>query len=391
MITLWLSIFVFFAASCFAIVWPFVRNKEARSIKSTSTHTLKTALDAIERDLSTDIIDAASANTAKAEIARRYMAQKDSKSDCQISARSAKYTTIIAAAAISVLCIGTASLYAFKGSPELPDLPLSEQIRRNADTARFHHVKRMERYLNTEPEDAKGWALIAPVYREEGQLENASRAYQNALKWGEFTDKETSHLIARYAEARLSQTAGNFTLELHQLVDESYRLDSSNTEAAFLYGLSLEKSDKQEAALKHWKRVAGSFRDEPALASQAVQRIQALTNTHPMVAPNATPDMVSDHPPIQRGPTQEDVAAAMQLSTNDRQSMIQGMVDGLALKLEDNPNDIQGWERLINAYVVLKQTEKASQSLAKANTFFTNKPSELGRLSNLAKRLNLEP
>ncbi|GLQ19709.1 hypothetical protein ACFFUB_14865 [Algimonas porphyrae] len=54
-----------------------------------------------------------------------------------------------------------------------------------------------------------------------------------------------------------------------------------------------------------------------------------------------------------RGPSQEDINAAMEMSEEDRRLMIRGMVDRLAERLYENPQDAPGWIRLIRARIVL--------------------------------------
>jgi cytochrome c-type biogenesis protein CcmH len=46
--------------------------------------------------------------------------------------------------------------------------------------------------------------------------------------------------------------------------------------------------------------------------------------------------------------------------------MIRGMVERLAARLRDEPNDLQGWLRLGRAYDVLKEPEKAADAYAQA-------------------------
>ena len=46
--------------------------------------------------------------------------------------------------------------------------------------------------------------------------------------------------------------------------------------------------------------------------------------------------------------------------------MIRGMVDRLAARLEQNPNDKEGWTRLAHAYDVLGEKDKAEAARARA-------------------------
>ena len=68
------------------------------------------------------------------------------------------------------------------------------------------------------------------------------------------------------------------------------------------------------------------------------------------------------------GPTAQDVAAAQSMTPEQRQAMIRGMVDRLAQRLEQQPDDKAGWERLARAYDVLGEPDKAQAARARAAT-----------------------
>ncbi len=65
----------------------------------------------------------------------------------------------------------------------------------------------------------------------------------------------------------------------------------------------------------------------------------------------------------ERGPSAEDIAAAQQLSPEDQQQMVRGMVASLRARLEDTPEDAEGWTRLLRARKVLTQTEEAKADI----------------------------
>ena len=73
----------------------------------------------------------------------------------------------------------------------------------------------------------------------------------------------------------------------------------------------------------------------------------------------------------QPGPDAADIAAAEEMSAEDRGAMIESMVAGLASKLEENPLDEEGWRRLIRSYVVLGRNNDAREALNRAVAAFT--------------------
>ena len=63
----------------------------------------------------------------------------------------------------------------------------------------------------------------------------------------------------------------------------------------------------------------------------------------------------------------------------------QAMVARLASGLDANPNDLEGWLRLIRAYSVLGEKEKAEAALIKARTVFANQTQAQDALAQAAK------
>lgn len=80
------------------------------------------------------------------------------------------------------------------------------------------------------------------------------------------------------------------------------------------------------------------------------------------------------------GPTAEQMQAAQEMTPQERAEMILAMVDGLAARLEDNPQDEQGWTRLIRARTVLGQEEKLAADKARVKEIFKNDPETLARI-----------
>jgi len=65
-----------------------------------------------------------------------------------------------------------------------------------------------------------------------------------------------------------------------------------------------------------------------------------------------------------KGPGVDDVAAAEQMSPADRAKMIQGMVEGLAARLKAGGGSLEDWRKLVRAYTVLGDKDKAAAAAA---------------------------
>jgi cytochrome c-type biogenesis protein CcmH len=91
-----------------------------------------------------------------------------------------------------------------------------------------------------------------------------------------------------------------------------------------------------------------------------------------------------------RGPNASDVAAAAQMAPAERNSMIEGMVARLAQRMAENGSDVDGWLRLIKAYSVLGERDKALSAAANARSALAGNSENLRRIGELAKELGLE-
>lgn len=71
-------------------------------------------------------------------------------------------------------------------------------------------------------------------------------------------------------------------------------------------------------------------------------------------------------------PEGQEIAARMRaqmaadMSPDERATMIQGMVEGLAARLDQNPDDLEGWIMLARSYGVLEAYEKSAEAYGQA-------------------------
>jgi cytochrome c-type biogenesis protein CcmH len=84
------------------------------------------------------------------------------------------------------------------------------------------------------------------------------------------------------------------------------------------------------------------------------------------------------------------VAAAKDMDDADRGAMIRGMVDRLATRLKQNGDDVEGWLRLVRAYMVMGDRDRAKGALADARQAVANDAERLRQLNEGLKNLGLD-
>jgi len=156
---------------------------------------------------------------------------------------------------------------------------------------------------------------------------------------------------------------------------------------------TLGKADKETAAIADAR--AALANDPQALqqlnaslgaglgaADSSARQVAAAT---PMTAPASSPE---GRP--MAGPNAEQMAAASKMAPTERNAMIEGMVARLAQRMAENGSDVEGWLRLIRAYSVLGQRDKALDAARNARTALAGNSDNLRRIGELAKELGLE-
>jgi cytochrome c-type biogenesis protein CcmH len=89
------------------------------------------------------------------------------------------------------------------------------------------------------------------------------------------------------------------------------------------------------------------------------------------------------------GPTRDEVAAAEALPAAERTTMIRGMVERLAQRLRSDGDDPDGWLRLMRAYAVLGERDKAREAAEAARRSLSHRPEAVVGIEALARELGL--
>ena len=89
------------------------------------------------------------------------------------------------------------------------------------------------------------------------------------------------------------------------------------------------------------------------------------------------------------GPTSDQMNDAAGLTPGQQNDMARGMVDRLAQRLAAQPNDFDGWVRLMRARMVLRDTKGATDALASAQRAFAGDKAALARLTDAARTLGV--
>jgi cytochrome c-type biogenesis protein CcmH len=394
--TLWLALALMTAAAIFAVLWPLAREGKLRSGSDVAVY--RDQLDEIGRDRAAGLIEDKEATAAQVEVSRRLIAAADAQASAPTSQPAAATTArrrTVAVVALVLLPLGAAGLYLMLGSPSLPDQPLAPRLaaaRGNQSPDAL--IAQVEAHLERNPDDGRGWEVIAPIYLRLGRFEEAVKARRNALR----LNGETAEREASIGEALVFAANGVVTAEAKATFEKAVAIDASHVQARYFLGLAAEQDGDRAQAATIWRAlIEGAAPDAPWLdfVRGALARVQgeAASGSGPSARASAAPRAgPSAGPTPERGPgpSDEQVAASSDLSAVQRNDMIRGMVERLSERLHRDGSDIEGWLRLVRSYMVLGDPDKARSAVADARRALAGASGKLQRLDELVKGLGLE-
>jgi len=148
---------------------------------------------------------------------------------------------------------------------------------------------------------------------------------------------------------------------------------------------ALGQFDKAQDAVADARRALAG---DPDKLRQFAEGSEGAATSAPVVpAPPAAPPAPAAAAPA---PSAADIAAAAQMKPDDQNQMIRGMVARLADKLKQDGSDVAGWERLLRAYIVLGDRDKAQAAAVDARKALASDPDKLRRLDEVIKDLKVE-
>jgi len=365
--TLWFVFALMTVAAIFAVLWPLSRGGRAPNDGSEAA-VYKDQLTEIDRDVAAGLIGSSEAEAARVEISRRLLAAADSRRDPPIASntRLRRSAAIIALAGLPIIAV---AFYLPLGSPGLGDFPLAERTRAPDATQPLDNlVAQVEQHLEKNPTDGRGWNVLAPVLARLGRHEEAVRAYRNSIIY----NGDSSERRADLGEALAAAAGGVVTSEAKAEFERAIALNADEVKASYFLGVAAEQDGRTAEAASIWRAMlAKAPTDAPwrPLVQAALARIGGS------VAP-ALPD--------------DAVAAAKDMNETDRGVMIRGMVERLASRLKQNGDDVEGWLRLVRAYMVMGDRDKARSALADARQAVANDAGRLRQLNEGLKNLGLD-
>ncbi|MCC0010254.1 MAG: c-type cytochrome biogenesis protein CcmI [Hyphomicrobiaceae bacterium] len=409
---LWIGFALLTAVIVAVLVRPLLRPADAATnTREADIAVYRDQLKAVDADREQGLVGASEADAARAELARRLLRAADQSNNPKIAATHpaalGRTMTVVAGVLIPVVAIG---IYLFVGSPNLPDNPFAPRVaeKNNAGRSMNDLIGLVEKRLEAHPDDGDGWAVIAPVYMKLQRFDDAAKAYAKVMRLkGETTDR-----LAGFAEAVVMANNGLIVPAARKAYERLRVLSPDSLEARFWLALAKgqdgnvadglsdleamlkdappnapwrslveQKAAEMRVSLGNGKNVAGT---STRVAGAGADSNGGATNEVRPQMPRASGG-VKQAP----GPTAQDVAAASDMTSEQRGAFIEQMVGRLAERLEKDGNDLDGWKRLVKAYMVMGRKQDAVGAMTKAKQAFAGDKAAVESLDAFAKDLGV--
>jgi cytochrome c-type biogenesis protein CcmH len=318
------------------------RRREAASSEAYNLAVYRDQLAEIERDIDRGVLNPDEAESARTEIARRIVAlpQGGGAPPMTTHERATRASLALIAGAVVLLPFAAWTLYWQLGSPTLPDDPFAArraqaQAAINPHTDMAAAVAKLAEHLHDHPDDVTGWVLMGRSQIDLGRYHDAADAYRRAAE----LSNQRPDIVGDWGEALVLEAGGTITNAAKADFEAAIKDPASAPRSRYYLALMALQHGDAKAALQGWVDLAADSTPDAEYMPLLRRRI-ADTAKQAGIDP-ATLKTSSGKP----------------LPSPD--AMIQGMVAGLAAKLQEHPDDPDGWARLGRSYMVLGEPDNA--------------------------------
>lgn len=355
-----------------------------------------------DRDLARGTLTPSEAARVKTEVARRLL-DADRTLQAQAAAPARTGSIWLPMAVIAVAVAAAIVVYDRIGQPHYPDLPIAGRIA-DADATMAARPRQAEAEADTpamppvhldadfaalmdklraavDPATATDLSGLELLARNEAALGNyrAAAAAQRRLIEVQ-GDAATAEDFAGLAELMIYAAGGYISPEAEDELVHALQRDPRNGTARFFSGEMFAQGGRFDRAFAIWEPLLRESHADAPWVAPIRDQIEA-------VAYQAGVNY--QLPEAEKGPSGADVAAAAEMSPEDRQAMIEGMVGQLQDRLSREGGSVEDWAKLINALGVLGRKDDAQAAYDSAKAAFAGKDADLANLASAAEAAGL--
>jgi len=386
---LWMILTLMTVLAAVGLAIPLIRRRDAAAARrSDAVAVLKDQLGEIEAQAASGALGEPEADALKTDLKRRALAE-GRQVEAPAQPLPERTLLILALGVVAVVTLAGSGLYLAIGRPDVASRP-ALAAGKEGDLPEGHPqgdvgsmIAMLETQMQQHPDNAEGWRMLGWSYLQTGRNAEAAQAYGKAAA----LDPSNAEYLSAQGEATVLSSDGQVTPAAEDIFRRAVAADPGDPRARYYLAVAKDQHGEHNAAMDDWIALLKSAPPDAPWAGEVRTFVEKVAADRGLdISGRLPPPTVAEAP---RGPTQEQMAAAQDMSPDNRQQMIQGMVNGLAERLKANPRDRAGWERLMRARMVLGQADQAAAAYREADRAFLGSPADQQALRRTAVELGV--
>jgi cytochrome c-type biogenesis protein CcmH len=250
----------------------------------------------------------------------------------------------------------SAGLYAFLGQPFFQPSSSTPSQTQIEDV-----ISKLKTRLVENPKEGETWRMLGWVEFNANRFQESQNAYAKAVA----IDSSNLDYQSAMAEAMVQVAKGVITPEAQKIFSDVLAKNPGEARSRFYTAMAREQGGDQKGAFELWVAMLKDAKPSDGWREDVAKHADSLAKA--LGQQSAALDILKQKP-------------------DDQMEIIKGMVAGLAAKMESDPQNVDGWIKLMRAYMVLKEPKKATASLQRALKVFKG---DIALLTNAAKELGV--
>lgn len=386
-----------------AILWRAMHQSAPTQSGTPDLEIYKAQLAEVDRDVARGVLSETEADQLRTEVKRRVLSADKSE---RMPASKAGGPSLLGYAGIASVAVIAGATYWSIGAPGYGDLPLETRKAMTAEAAANRPdqalaqqsfaetqlappaspqlqslVEQLRAAMAERPDDIRGLTLLARNEAILGNYEDAIAAQRQLIDVK--GDATTARDKADLAELMIVATGGYVSPEAEALLRDALAAEPTLGAARYYLGSMHDQTGRPDEAFRIWQQLLLENPDDAPWTLPIREQIDSVA----LQAGIARYEQPPSRAP--RGPSAEDIAAAQDMTPEDRAAMIENMVAGLSQRLAEEGGPPSDWARLIAAYGVLGVPEQAKAILLEARLVFQGDAGAQALFDDAARRAGI--
>ena len=294
----------------------------------------------------------------------------------------------------AILAAGSIGYNLYDGGVTEPETELAESGEPS--------LEQLREAAEASSDDAAPWSELAFAYFMGEDFAQAADAYERAVEIDDGSAALWSALGEARAYANDSSAAAADPLPPEALAafERALELDPGDPRARYFIAVKQDLDGDPDGAIRSWLALLSDTPPNAPWEGNLIRTIQEVGAINDIAVEDRLETILAARAPDVlipgsgdaagtaasselRGPTQQQIAEASRMTPGEQENMVAGMVAGLEARLEDEPQNLDGWVMLMRSRMTLGEPGAARRALDSAIAANPGEEAELRRQAEL--------